>query len=390
MNRLRIESVGQIKQADVTLGDLTVLVGPQATGKSIFLQFLKLATDGTAIARIIKRYGYDWKGDFAKFLSLYCGEGMDGLWNGGSLVEMDGARVDFEKILQRGGKTPAEKVFYIPAQRVLVLKNGWPRPFMDYAAGDPFCLRNFSEHIRQLMEAGLGAGQGPIFPQPKRLKKALRDSLSETVFNGASVYLDQKEVQKRLVLETHDHKSRLSYTVWSAGQREFLPLLLGVYWLMPPTKVSRKGSVDWVVIEEPEMGMHPSAVFSLMLLVLEMIYRGYRVVLSTHSPTVLDAVWALRELTAKSAGLESLRDLFGFQVWKDGLKDLFDSVLRRKKLATHFFRKWGDGIRTEDISSLDPGSNSEGEAEWGGLSGFSGHAADVVAKAEGGEYGQLP
>lgn len=33
---LEVERVGQIQKADVTLGDLTVFVGPQATGKSIF------------------------------------------------------------------------------------------------------------------------------------------------------------------------------------------------------------------------------------------------------------------------------------------------------------------------------------------------------------------
>jgi DNA repair ATPase RecN len=45
MTTLRIESLGQIKEAALTFGDLTVLVGPQATGKSIALQLLKLMVD---------------------------------------------------------------------------------------------------------------------------------------------------------------------------------------------------------------------------------------------------------------------------------------------------------------------------------------------------------
>ena len=40
--RIKLANLGQIKEADVQFGDLTVLVGPQATGKSIFLQLLKL------------------------------------------------------------------------------------------------------------------------------------------------------------------------------------------------------------------------------------------------------------------------------------------------------------------------------------------------------------
>lgn len=42
---LKLERIGQIQTADVAFSDLTVLVGPQATGKSIFLQFLKLLAD---------------------------------------------------------------------------------------------------------------------------------------------------------------------------------------------------------------------------------------------------------------------------------------------------------------------------------------------------------
>jgi predicted ATPase len=43
--RLNVGNFGPIKSADVEFGDLTVLVGPQATGKSIFLQLLKLLVD---------------------------------------------------------------------------------------------------------------------------------------------------------------------------------------------------------------------------------------------------------------------------------------------------------------------------------------------------------
>lgn len=54
---LRLDRVGQIVCADVRLADLTVLVGPQATGKSIFLQFLKLVLDtgSTGHGRVASR-----------------------------------------------------------------------------------------------------------------------------------------------------------------------------------------------------------------------------------------------------------------------------------------------------------------------------------------------
>jgi len=57
MAALRVRNVGQIKEADITFGDLTVLVGPQATGKSIVLQFLKLLIDSRQVLHRLSRYG---------------------------------------------------------------------------------------------------------------------------------------------------------------------------------------------------------------------------------------------------------------------------------------------------------------------------------------------
>ena len=45
MPTLNIEQLGQIQRANLEFGDLTVFVGPQATGKSIALQLLKLMVD---------------------------------------------------------------------------------------------------------------------------------------------------------------------------------------------------------------------------------------------------------------------------------------------------------------------------------------------------------
>ena len=68
--------------------------------------------------------------------------------------------------------------------------------------------------------------------------------------------------------------------VWSAGQREFMPLLLAFYWLMPPPGF--RGH-RWVVIEEPEMGLHTQAISTVLLMIWDCCNVD-RVCLSTHSP----------------------------------------------------------------------------------------------------------
>ena len=51
MERFKLKSFGPIDEADVHFGDLTLLVGPQASGKSIFIQLLKLLLDKNNIRK---------------------------------------------------------------------------------------------------------------------------------------------------------------------------------------------------------------------------------------------------------------------------------------------------------------------------------------------------
>ena len=70
---LNIQNLGQIKEASLSFGDLTVLVGPQATGKSIALQLLKLMVDAGQVQDEMGRYGIDWSGKLPDFIDAYFG-----------------------------------------------------------------------------------------------------------------------------------------------------------------------------------------------------------------------------------------------------------------------------------------------------------------------------
>ena len=58
------------------------------------------------------------------------------------------------------------------------------------------------------------------------------------------------------------------------------------------------------------MGLHPRAIAIVMLMVFELMARGYRVCISTHAPQVLDAVWALKRLTDHRATPTDLLGVF--------------------------------------------------------------------------------
>jgi hypothetical protein len=379
MKRMEVEHFGPIKKADIVFGDLTVLVGPQASGKSLFTQLFKAVEDAGAIRSDLRDYSFDWlhgSQPLRNYCSIYFGGGLEGVVQPRTRLRLDKKRIDFGKIVTPPGRArPSESVFLIPAQRVLVLQDGWPKPFMGYSVGDPYCMRRFSDSLRLLMDQGLGREEA-VFPQPKRLKAELKEAVDKAIYIGAKLKLETEGMRTRIVLSPPGDGASLPYYAWSAGQREFTSLLLGLYWLMPPGKVSRRDKIDTVIIEEPEMGLHPQAIVSFGLLVLELLQRGYRVVLSTHSPVVLDIVWAIRELKGKEsfAAREALGQVFGFARISPQIQKIFRAALE-KDYRTYFFERRKGGIVVRDISSLDPGDEDEGIAGWGGLSGFSGHIA---------------
>ena len=378
MKNLKLTSLGQIPEADITFGDLTVFVGEQASGKSILLQLMKLILDAGDITQTLKKHGFDWEKNTENFLYLYLGEGMQKIWDKDETKVTVDSKVDFtpqRALLRRKTK---ETLFLMPAHRVVTLKDGWPRAFTDYSTSDPYVVKKFSEELRLLMEKGLGSGEGAIFPQEGRMNKTLRDAIGKSIFGDAEIRLDRSGLRKRIVLDVAG--TQLPFMTWSTGQREFTPLLLGLYWLMPSGKVGKKDSIDWVIIEEPEMGLHPQAISALLLIFLELLRRGYKVIVSTHSAQILELIWAIRFIAKSSSAPTRLRQLLDLNA-NAYSKDLSETILNEKTFKTYYFSRQDGVVSVKDISTLDAEDPDEAVSDWGGLTLFSTKSADVVTRA---------
>jgi hypothetical protein len=107
------------------------------------------------------------------------------------------------------------------------------------------------------------------------------------------------------------------------------------------------------------MGLHPKAILAVMLLVLELLGRGYRVVLSTHHPLVLDVVWGLQRIRAagKRGGPARVLEMFGMAE-AQGLRGVAEAALEKDYRVTYFDLRDGR-VATKSISDLDPGSSDE-------------------------------
>ena len=377
MERIHLTSLGQISEADISFGDLTVFVGEQASGKSLFLQLVKLILDAEPIIRTLKTHGFDWHKNPAEFLYLYFGEGMEGTWSDATQIAVDNQEFALAKVFARKSRRKAESVCMIPAQRVVTLKDGWPRGFTDYASGAPYAVKQFSEQLRLLLDMDFGRGDGLIFPQTRFLNKTLRNIVGESVFGRAQVKLDRAGLRKRVVLDVAGNC--LPFLTWDSGQREFTPLLMGLYSLMPARDTANKNQRKWVVIEEPEAGLHPKAVSALLLILLELLKRGYRVVISTHASQIVELIWAIQFLAEGSAGPKWLLELLRLKP-DAGSKKLAEAVFE-KTFKTYYFSPAGEGVTVKDISTLDPDNADEAVSDWGGLTLYSSRVFETIAQA---------
>lgn len=383
MEHLKIKSFGPIAEADIRFGDLTLFVGPQASGKSILLQLVKLIMDRYNVPSVLKQNNYEWGKKNENFLDLFFGESMSSIWNPETKIEFDEKEYILSSFLTKQGireSSRTEKLFYIPAQRVVTMAQGWPRSFGSFDIGDPFVLKQFSESIRVLMERETINGDSKhsnVFPKSNRIKEPLRKILDESIFHGASVESDNSSLKRRFLLKVGE--SKLPFMTWSAGQKEFMPLLLSLYYLMPASKVKLKNEIKTVIIEEPEMGLHPKAIQALMVVFLELIARGYKLIISTHSPVLLELLWAMNYIKDLNGTPTDLFELFSLEK-NASMATTFKTIINEKTFATYFFEQNDEGVVVKNISSLDAGSDDKAISNWGGLTDFASKSGDIVSK----------
>lgn len=372
MDHLEIRNFAHISNASINFNDLTVLVGAQGTGKSLVLQWFKAVRDGKQVVEALKQAGQDVGPD--ALIDQIFGVGMGSAWTSETSIKINNKPVSPNTLSRRGSSD--ETVFFIPAHRSMLISDGWAMPFQKMTSETPVVARLFSQNLFNRFSS---RGGDQLFPLTKVLKSEYRKLINDAVFHGGAVGLE-KDVQhsKRLKLSHGDTK--LPFMTWTAGQREFTPLLLGLYHLLPSTKIRKRKEVDYVVIEEPEMGLHPQAITVFMVLVLDLLWRGYKVVLSTHSPTLLTALWMLKRLHETNAPWKLVCEAFNINT-SAAMQEVATTALKTK-ISIHLMKfNENNRIESKDISSLDPGDEDDDISGWGGLTGFSSNFGAIVRKS---------
>lgn len=379
MESLEVNTLGPIEKAKVNFGDLTFIVGPQASGKSLFLELLKYLLDKDFILSNLKRFNYVVESSNPKkILDLFFGEGMNEAFREDTDIFLNGKRLTTNSLLTFDQENlMTERMFYIPAQRILSISDGRPKNFMEFDVATPYVLRSFSETLRIYLQGGLD--NAVIFPAGKRLKEALLNSFDENIFHGGKIVMEDVAGLRKFKMRIDS--ANIPFMTWSAGQKEFMPLLLAFYYLSGgDSQLMKRSKHKYVVIEEPEMGLHPQAIKSVILEILELIHNGLKVIISTHSTTLLDFAWAFNIINGSSCNNKTDTFYEMFDIAKDASNEhLFDGLLE-KKISTVYFSRAGKYVTSTDISSIDAGDDNLDVSEWGGLSRFASKAAEIVFK----------
>ena len=379
MHHLKVSGFGPIREADVTFGDLTFLVGQQASGKTLFLELFKLLEDRDAIISTLRKYNYMIsRKEVSNLLDAFFGQGMSNIWRSETHIEYDNADMSSATSLLKPSDhpEPAERVFYIPAQRIFSISDGRPKAFSEFDPTTPYVLRQFSETLRIFMSTSLG-GNVTLFPISTRLKKVQREAFNESIFHDGRVEIQTENGQRKMRLNVDG--MNIPFMTWSAGQKEFMPLLMGFYCVSAPLMPNlNNDQYQYVVIEEPEMGLHPKAIMSVLFEVLQLIQTGKKVIISTHSTVPMEFAWAFHILKQSK---KKHRESALFRLFDEKSKDTtsFRNIFD-KDIRTYAFQRGEKGVTTVDISTLDAFDERKEIAEWGGLSSFATKTSDLVSQ----------
>ncbi|MBR4267101.1 MAG: ATP-binding protein [Bacteroidales bacterium] len=365
-----VSNLGPILNAEVEFGDLTILTGPQATGKTLFLESFALFCNSKYIA-------YDFlesngiSSDTKTFLDYYYGENMHNIIQTNTVFNFlnriyspnnlsteisENIKMWMQQKYPLNFDVVLPNAYYIPAQRSLAISEGRIKTSDDFI-NSPYSLVKFCKFLQDYVKKN----------QTELLKDKIKDF---EFFKASKINMKRNAGSPRLEM-TVDNQT-VPYMAWSTGQRELAPLLMSIEYFEKYTPKS------YIIIEEPELGLHPRAIIEFMLTVLQIMQTGTKVIISTHSSTPLDFVWTIKHLKENGAKTSELSKMFDFKI-KD--KSVFDNIFE-KTFKTYYFApdKKTKKVTTKDISSLDVYSEDEEIASWGGMSLSADRAGSIVSK----------
>jgi predicted ATPase len=340
LKRLRLTNFGPFAHADLRLGALTVLVGPNNSGKTTLLRALqtfRLATEEGAQSLARPRIGsggaWSLEADFTGDVTVtlvgpargYLAKPQMRL---GEIVFGEGEGAT-QALREHGFQSRDTGVFGLLRDRSPTLENPSPEiEAMRKAVSDMRSIRAVA------LDPGLSRLDSPVSDNwtdwmdrgaTEGLPSALASLVADDPAAGAvilaeftRVFPEFRTYSSSLVAVTGETRSHYRLSFWTRSGAQLsadevsdgvilhLALLALVHAPRPPSML---------LIEEPEAGIHPARLVDLCTILRAFAERtGCQVVLTTHMPYLLDAVqpeeaWFCRRGTDGNATVSCFADL---------------------------------------------------------------------------------
>ncbi len=305
--RLVIQHMAPLHAADLSLRDLTIFVGPQATGKSLAAQILHRmrhleetaadhGEDTSSPETYVSRELQHWLGPAAAALPpgasvcWYPASPPDGAeqclwWDDTGQLHLNDTLA--ERVRQSMAQHPRHTngaTIYIPAGRVVYsyISPAYSEPSIPLWRGAGVlraCYGELDNAIATLhaIQQGRDNGQEYTTSAPpevaifllQRMRALLKGDLR---YGWEGVWLDTGHT----TIDTPN---------FAAGQMAIWPLCAIIEQAFLET-----GSLQQLIVEEPEAHLHPAAQVQVMEMIAMLVRQGVRVLLTTHSPYVLYAI----------------------------------------------------------------------------------------------------
>ena len=210
-------------------------------------------------------------------------------------------------------------------------------------------------HFLRLIQTAFNSGQSRRSEQAKNIPEIqtyiqLAQLLEREILGGRVDFSTPEPDPGRDLFFQPAEGVKLKMSVVSSMVKELSPLVLYLRYL------AKLG--DWLIIDEPEMNLHPKAQVQLTEFLVMLVNAGLHVLITTHSPYIVDHLENLMK-AAKSEDKDVIRDKFYLKqaeafIPKEQVSVyLFEDGTAKNILDQEGFIEWGTfGDVSEQISQL--------------------------------------
>jgi hypothetical protein len=287
--RLCVRHFGPVQQAEIAPRNLTVFVGPQASGKSLvaqllfFMQWMEVDEQTGWVQQALE----DWLGasllTYARANTLVQwspahGEDVQEIYWKDSTINTNQALNERVLGLQLvpPPTVPGEHIYipagrglysYVPPHSLLRMKRQWPGFILLFYNELGAAIEKLEKQAFQHVSPATLSP--PMTLVEQRMQAVLKGRIR---YGKETIMLDIGNI----LLSSHN---------LAAGQMEIWPFFA----IVQDGFLSRQ-SLKYLVFEEPEAHLHPGAQRMVMEIIAVLVNYGVQVVLTTHSPYILYAL----------------------------------------------------------------------------------------------------